>query len=636
MDRQLLASLLPSGDALLIVPPFGGVDRPSLATHLLQACAERAGFRVPVLYANMSLARLMGDGEYAAVCFGATSALLGERFFASWAYGLPPFGRDDPTIETSIADLSTNTDSPGRVTLSPDGFRQFERRIGNWVEELAAAIAAVGYRVVGCSTTFEQTAASIAILNAVKAASPSTITILGGANCEGEMAEGILTLGARVDYVFSGESEQTFPQFLRDATAGNPPAARIISGSPCRDMDSLPLPDFTEYFTQRDSFIPDSLYATGDQLWMPYEGSRGCWWGEKHHCTFCGINGEGMQFRQRSPERVIADLRTLVARHGVPRICMTDNIMPYTYFRTLIPRLGEEVPGLHMFYEQKANLTLAHVVALKTAGIAVIQPGIEALSTDLLQLIDKGVKSRQNIALLRYARAVGVDMSWNLLYAFPGDREEWYRETLAMIPYLRHLAPPSGPCHLSIDRFSPYFFASSKYGVENVRPMTSYFSVLPECADVKKVAYHFFADYQSGSAGNAPLVRDFEQAVVDWSKAWELADGQDKTVPCLGIVKISSEQYILIDRRGLKDQPEIRFLDREQASAALVECPLRMEDARGEWARENHLAVSLDGWHVPLATASPAVLAEFEESSRLRAHIPPPMADQSFVRIASA
>src|SRR5215475_9081636 len=105
MERVLLPELLSGGDALLIVPPFGGVDRPSLATHLLQACAANAGFKTPVLYANMSLARLMGDAEYTAVCFGPTSALLGERFFASWAYGVPPFGRDDPSIETSIEDF---------------------------------------------------------------------------------------------------------------------------------------------------------------------------------------------------------------------------------------------------------------------------------------------------------------------------------------------------------------------------------------------------------------------------------------------------------------------------------------------------------------------------------------------------
>jgi len=68
-------------------------------------------------------------------------------------------------------------------------------------------------------------------------------------------------------------------------------------------------------YEQRDVFTPASRYAAADVLWLPYEGSRGCWWGEKHHCTFCGINGQGMEFRARSADRVIADLRTLVQRH---------------------------------------------------------------------------------------------------------------------------------------------------------------------------------------------------------------------------------------------------------------------------------------------------------------------------------
>ncbi len=93
-------------------------------------------------------------------------------------------------------------------------------------------------------------------------------------------------------------------------------------------------------------------------MWLPYEAGRGCWWGEKHHCTFCGINGQGMVFRQKSPDKVIAEFREITRRHGLPRVCMVDNIMPHRYFQTLVPRLGQEVPALHLFYEQKANLTL--------------------------------------------------------------------------------------------------------------------------------------------------------------------------------------------------------------------------------------------------------------------------------------
>ena len=83
---------------------------------------------------------------------------------------------------------------------------------------------------------------------------------------------------------------------------------------------------------------------------------------------------------------------------------MTDSIMPYTYFKTLLPRLAGQFPGSQIFYEQRANLSLPQILALRRAGITSIQPGIESLSSRLLSLINKGVQARQNLMLLRYAR----------------------------------------------------------------------------------------------------------------------------------------------------------------------------------------------------------------------------------------
>ena len=108
--------------------------------------------------------------------------------------------------------------------------------------------------------------------------------------------------------------------------------------------------------------------------------------------------------------------------------------MPRSYFKTLLPRLATELPGIQVFYEEKSNLTLDQVEALRKAGVCDIQPGIEALSSALLTRMDKGVTARQNIALMRYARAVGLTLTWNLLYAFPGDHVEDYEETLRSCP----------------------------------------------------------------------------------------------------------------------------------------------------------------------------------------------------------
>jgi ribosomal peptide maturation radical SAM protein 1 len=609
MDHHDLESTLGEGDALIIVPPFAGLDRPSLAAHLLQACARRKGYEVRVFYANHSLARLMDEATYEAVCFAPTSYLLGERFFASVAYGLPPFGRDDPRIECALVEVS------GKVELSPEVLRAREAQIRDWVGSVASAIAARRFPVVGCSSTFEQTAASVALLNHIKAARPQTITILGGANCEGEMAQGLLSLGARIDHIFSGESEETFPRFLGEVRAGRLPAERIIEGRPCRDLDGLPTPDFQEYFDQRDLFLPGSYYASREVAWLPYESSRGCWWGEKHHCTFCGINGLGMQFREKSADRVIGELGELVARHDSRRFCMVDNIMPHRYFQTLIPRLGREVPDLHLFYEQKANLTLDQLVALRDAGVAEVQPGIEALATNVLRLMDKGVSARQNIALLRYGSSVGLRLSWNLLYGFPGDDTADYRQTLALLPLIRHLQPPGQFGRLSIDRFSPYFDRPEKYGVHDLRPMPGYDSVLPPQADVPRIAYHFMGQYDSGSLADPALLEQLEQEIKAWQNAWSRPDS---AAPALRVVALGEDRYVLLDTREIQGTLPVRFLDHDEAAAVLVARPAAASDALNHRARENKLAVELDGWHIPLATAEPELLRDFETRDRFR------------------
>ena len=54
-----------------------------------------------------------------------------------------------------------------------------------------------------------------------------------------------------------------------------------------------------------------------------------------------------------------------------------------------------------------------------------------------------------------------------------------------------------------------------------------------------------------------------------------------------------------------------QFLTLDQATAALV--PRRLHRSpEVEWAASRRIGIALDGWHVPLATAQPKLLGEFE------------------------
>jgi ribosomal peptide maturation radical SAM protein 1 len=338
-----------------------------------------------------------------------------------------------------------------------------------------------------------------------------------------------------------------------------------------------------------------------------YETSRGCWWGQKQHCTFCGLNGEGMAMRAKSPDRVIAELKELLARHPNREVELADNIMPHGYWKTLVPRLPRELPGVRLMYEQKANLTLAQVGALAAAGILEIQPGIESLSTGLLKLMAKGTTCAQNLALLRYAQSHGLEVIWNLLCGFPNDRLELYQETLELLPLLRHLPPPRRQNRIVIDRFSPYFDRPEQYGIRALRPYPPYREWLPQGAPIDRIAYHFEGSFPSESLAHPELMAAIEREIDAWRQGWIAKR------PSELLVRESAGRYELIDTRGLPGLPERQILDDAQAVAALVPRRLAAAERRGDaWARTQRVVVERDRRLVPLAVAAPDLLAAFE------------------------
>jgi ribosomal peptide maturation radical SAM protein 1 len=604
-------SLVAGGDALIIVPPFAGLRWPSLGVHLIQSCAALAGLDVRVLYANLLFAANFGEETYQALgCIVETTAeLVGERLFAAAAYGctplaLPQDGSDDERFADAVSRFGF------RLTLQE--LHDLEAQARTWVEAVADAISALAVPIVGASTTFEQTSAAIALLSAVKRRRRETIAILGGGNCEGPMAEGILSIGAPIDYVFSGESEETFVEWMQAVGNGQAPADRIVRGRMQLHMDRLPVPDYRSWFAQRALFLGEKSTRQESNLFVTYETSRGCWWGAKHHCTFCGLNGLGMRYREKSADRVIDDLRCLAEQGPVRFVWLVDNIMPHHYFRTLLPRLQAEQSGIGLFYEVKANLSFEKMRLLKAAGVFAIQPGVEALSSGLLRLMDKGVTAAQNVSLLRHALSFGIKVVWNLLYRFPDDETEHYEQTLALMPLLRHLPPPQWVGPLRIDRFSPYHEQPERFGIRNLRPLPAYAAILPPGAAPELVAYTFVADFES-ACDRKSEARIWE-AAGHWRESWSAG----RTPPALHIFEARPDVYMLLDTRGLPGSRKLQRIDMAKARAALigkVGCTASArQSAAMDWAISQQAAIWLDGEYAPLATAAPELIARLQDN----------------------
>lgn len=229
-------------------------------------------------------------------------------------------------------------------------------------------------------------------------------------------------------------------------------------------MDESPAPSFDDYFADLDEL--NSIHQVEIEFdTLPIEFSRGCWWGQKHHCVFCGIDDETMQYRARSSGNTLAMLDELNRRYGVRSFRFSDYILPHTYFQTLLPELAARPELYHLECEIKANLTADHFNLLKSAGFGECQPGIESFSSSVLSKMCKGVTGIRNVQTLVLGKMNGIRIHYNFLFGFPTDELAEYEAMLTIIPLLYHLDPPHGYQEVEITRFAPLQADPERFGI---------------------------------------------------------------------------------------------------------------------------------------------------------------------------
>ena len=623
VDIVDLETLPDRGDILLLVTPTVWTAVPMVGVHLVQAAARQAGLTCGVLYTNLLYAGLMEPGLHDAMAL-EDHIFIGERLFTAAAFDLPPLGhrfeeyfrRDRlpdhlwPANRQVPEELEPGIYSPYLERLQTVDWRNLEKRTREWICSLARHIVGLGYRIIGATTTHGGLAPAIALLREIKTIAPHIVTILGGTSCRDSMAEGILSLKTGIDYIYSGEGEITFPALAKRLLAGQFPGHKIIAGEPVMNLDTLPLPDYREYF--RQSRQGPETSAPGQKSYIPYELSRGCSYGR---CTFCGQKGSEEAYRRKSPDRGAEEIRKLVRQTGIYNIYLTDNTIGPEYTPELFTRLAVEEPRLQFLFQARAAIPLESLVALKEAGVSFIQPGIETLSPSLLRRMDKGVTPEQIITLLRYGRSLNLDMKWNLLYGIPGEQVGEYREMLELMPLLRHLQPPQRMIPLQLVRHSRYWENPAAFGIKHFRPAEVNREFLPATADLEKLAVFFAGDYEAASFANPQLLIRLYGEFTAWRESWTSYAflPLETMAPALRLERKSNGEILLRDTRGLPGNPTETNLSIEEAKQVMNPAVLD-GTSKPLWVQRAvaaKLGIVIENRYIPLATAEPSLLREF-------------------------
>ncbi|HWE51021.1 MAG TPA: RiPP maturation radical SAM C-methyltransferase [Bryobacteraceae bacterium] len=513
-------------DVVFAVVPFTDVKRPNIGISTLLPAVKKAGFSARAEYVSLQLAAWMGLelfgwiaelGDQLLLDTTAPSiSLVGEWFFAGVLFPgqLPP---DEEYLARFIA-----PDRRGEE-LIPALLEAREKYARRFVEYAAGEILKHHPRVVGFTSTFHQTCCCLAVAKLLKEAPDPPVVIFGGSNCEGEMGLQMIRSFPWIDYICTGEGDNALPEFLVLFLGQNnpdPPPGILRQGYadglrvpvPVQRLDELPVPDFHEYF--------EALGRSGLEDVKPIllmETARGCWWGEKHHCTFCGLNGAGMVYRSKSPQRALSELFELSETYGLQRVDSVDNILDTRYIQTLFPELIRRNSELELFYEIKANLRYDQLKTLWRGGVRAVQPGIETFSNKILQLMRKGCTGLQNIQLLRWCEELAIVPAWNMLYGFPDEPAAEYEAMATLVPMLAHLPPPAFCIRVRMDRFSPLYDQAAEFGLKNVRAMEAYSYVYPlPDSELRNLAYFFEFEY-----GDGRLPADYARPLVEGIEAWE-------------------------------------------------------------------------------------------------------------------
>ena len=538
----------PTQDVCLVLMPYAALERPSIALSILKTSLGQIGINSQIIYGNLLFAEEIGPHIYDMICKSQSHCLIGEWTFSKVAF--PEFEADHDAyfqhVRRGVNGLESLAKAIGSQISVKDLIYRIKEKTEAYIEKMAYHVLSFEPKIVGCSSTFQQHCASLALLRKIKELAPEVTTMLGGANCESTMGIATHKNCPWLDYVFSGESDLNFPELverilnketpeqleqLPEGVIGpinrknqykwqkkNPPRARI------KDMNLSPVPDYDDYFNHLNTHEIGQFIVPG----MLIESSRGCWWGAIKHCTFCGLNGESMGYRSKSYQLVLEEIKYLYNRHKVHRIEAVDNILEMKYFKTLLPELAKLEDDLEFFFETKANLNKQQIAMLAEAGIKWIQPGIESLDDTLLDLIDKGTKARYNLQMMKWTQEYGIYIIWVWLYDIPGDNDQLYLDMAEWLPLISHLQTPGGLSFIQYNRFSPYHMYPEKYNL-TLEADRSYSYIYPwSKEDIEDFAYYFdeysrdreqiqsFQEEQLDSPGLQAIKKVFH----DWQKGW--------------------------------------------------------------------------------------------------------------------
>jgi len=251
--------------------------------------------------------------------------------------------------------------------------------------------------------------------------------LLGGPAFNQDVTAGAWLSIPGVQAVVGGEVDLILPQIVEAVVTKQdllrfdgvflPDGRRSGSAPPLRELDTIPVPDFTDF--------PWDRYR---MRVIPMMTGRGCQWNK---CNFCSdiTSASGRTYRTKSVETVMHEVRELSRRHETNNFLFLDlklNSNP-AMFRGITENIQRNAPGaqwvgtVHVDLRKDNGLSRSELRAAAAAGMRRVSFGLESGSQRMLDLMQKGCSVETNAEFIRNASEAGISVRCTMFKGFPGE-----------------------------------------------------------------------------------------------------------------------------------------------------------------------------------------------------------------------
>jgi len=205
------------------------------------------------------------------------------------------------------------------------------------------------------------------------------------------------------DKIIIGEPEAHFPEIVNSGGG-------ICDKKFVDDLDSLPYPAY--------ELLPMKKYKNRAVI-----TSRGC----PFKCIFCYKGMWGEEYRSRTEENIIEELRLLKEKYCVDYISFWD--LEFTLDKERVKRLCERIIEEKLNIGWFANVRVSSVSLdmlklMKRAGCVSLGIGIESGCDRVLRTIKKGITKEQASEAVKIARKAKIDFVYSTpQIGFPGETQ---------------------------------------------------------------------------------------------------------------------------------------------------------------------------------------------------------------------